>query len=45
LVRRQTTVIQETAIETALKRLLIIDDDEAILSMLADTLSPDYHIS
>jgi DNA-binding response OmpR family regulator len=43
-VRRQTAVVQETAIETDLRRLLIIDDDEAILSMLADTLSPDYHI-
>lgn len=42
--RRQTAFIQETAIETVLKRLLIIDDDEAILSMLADTLSPEYHV-
>ena len=23
---------------------MIIDDDEAIVSMLVDTLSPDYHI-
>ena len=25
-------------------RLLIIDDDEAILSLIKDTLSPDYHV-
>ena len=25
-------------------RLLIIDDDEAILSLIKDSLSPDYHI-
>ena len=25
-------------------RLLIIDDDEAILSLMEDSLSPDYHI-
>jgi len=25
-------------------RLLIIDDDEAILSLITDSLSPDYHI-
>jgi hypothetical protein len=31
-------------IETKLKRLLVIDDDAAILSMLANALTPDYHM-
>jgi CheY-like chemotaxis protein len=39
-----TPEIMEARLSATPARLLIIDDDEAILSLIKDSLSPDYHV-